>query len=48
MGVDTTIKINAIAAMILSEMGGSELKSGDVGRAAHPHHVRGDGSPVRL
>lgn len=29
-------------------MGGSELKSGDVGRAAHPHHVRGDGSPARL
>lgn len=29
-------------------MEGSELKSGDVGRAAHPHHVRGDGSPARL
>ena len=29
-------------------MGGSELKSGDVGRAALPHHVRGDGSPARL
>lgn len=29
-------------------MVGNELKSGDVGRAAHPHHDRGDGSPARL
>jgi hypothetical protein len=28
-------------------MEGSELKSGDVGRAVHLHHDRGDGSPAR-
>jgi hypothetical protein len=26
----------------------SELKSGGVGRAVHPHHDRGDGSPARF
>jgi hypothetical protein len=29
-------------------MEGSELKSGDVGRAVRLHHDRGDGSPARL